>query len=189
MLKFLKRLYILTIMLAASWPVASSAAEISDFEFEKRFVTPQTGLELKGVGLLRYLGFFKAYAGAFYLEEGIGIEQALADRAKRLEVEYLRAFEGEDIARATMAMIEKNADNQTIERIRQQIEYHNSLYVDVQPGDRYALTYVPGIGTELSLNGEPRGVIDGAEFASVLFSVWIGQNPIDKGFKRQILGI
>jgi hypothetical protein len=178
---------IFVIIILAIHPPAS-ATELGNFEFENRIETPYTDLERKGVGLLRYLGFFKAYAAAFYLEEGIEVEQALADRAKRLEVEYLRAFDSEDIGRATLAMIEKNADAETIERIRQQIEHHNSLYVDVQPGDRYALTYVPGKGTELTLNGEPRGVIDGAEFASVLFSVWIGQNPIDKGFKRQLLG-
>jgi hypothetical protein len=62
------------------------------------------------------------------------------------------------------------------------------LYVDVQPGDRYSLTYIPGRGTELALNGEPRGVIEGAEFAAALFSIWIGREPIDKSFKNQILG-
>jgi hypothetical protein len=113
----------------------------------------------------------------------------LADRAKRIEVEYLRSFKGEDFGPATVKMMEKNVDKTTIEKLRQQIDYHNSLYEDVEPGDRYALTYIPGRGTELSLNGKPKGIIEGADFANALFSIWIGQQPIDESFKRQILGL
>ena len=170
-------------------PLAAGAVEIADIKFEKQFRAPETGLELRGVGLLRYLGVFKAYAGAFYLEEGAPINEALADRAKRIEVEYLRSFKGEDFGPATVKMMEKNVDKATIERLRQQIDYHNSLYEDVGPGDRYALTYIPGRGTELALNGEPKGVIEGADFATALFSIWIGQKPIDESFKQQITGL
>jgi len=170
-------------------PLAIRAAEIADIKFEKQYNAPETGLELKGVGLLRYLGLFNVYAGAFYLEKGASINDALTDRAKRLEVEYLRAFKGEDFGPATVEMMEKNVDKATMERLRQQINYHNSLYEDVGPGDRYALTYIPGRGTELALNGEPKGVIEGADFATALFSIWIGQEPIDKSFKQQIMGL
>ncbi|MGA9236977.1 MAG: chalcone isomerase family protein [Desulfobacterales bacterium] len=170
-------------------PLAVRAAEIADIKFEKQYNAPETGLELKGVGLLRYLGLFKVYAGAFYLEKGAPINDALSDRAKRIEVEYLRAFKGEDFGPATVEMMEKNVDKATIEKLHQQIDYHNSLYEDVGPGDRYALTYIPGRGTELALNGEPKGVIEGADFATALFSIWIGQEPIDESFKRQIMGL
>ena len=84
--------------------------------------------------------------------------------------------------------IEKNVDSKTFERLRSRIEYHNSLYEDVQPGDRYSLTYVPGKGTELSLNGEPKGLIEGGDFAAAVFSIWLGPKPISKSFKQQILG-
>jgi hypothetical protein len=177
------------ISIALILPLSAGAVEIDDIKFEKQFRASETGLEIKGVGLLRYLGVFKAYAGAFYLEEGAPINQALADRAKRIEVEYLRSFKGEDFGPATVKMMEKNVDKTTIEKLRQQIDYHNSLYEDVEPGDRYALTYIPGRGTELSLNGKPKGIIEGADFANALFSIWIGQQPIDESFKRQILGL
>ncbi len=170
-------------------PLAAGAAELGEIKFENRYKAPETGLELRGVGLLRYLGVFKAYAGAFYLEEGAPINQALADRAKRIEVEYFRSFKGEDFGPATVEMMEKNVDKATIERLRQQIDHHNSLYEDVGPGDRYALTYIPGRGTELALNGEPKGIIEGADFATALFSIWIGQKPIDESFKQQIMGL
>jgi hypothetical protein len=170
-------------------PLAAGAAEIADIKFEKQYTAPETALELKGVGLLRYLGLFKVYAGAFYLEEGTPTNEALTDRAKRLEVEYLRSFKGEEFGPATVEMMKKNVDKATIERLRQQIDHHNSLYEDVGPGDRYALTYIPGKGTELALNGEPKGIVEGADFATALFSIWIGQEPIDETFKHQIMGL
>ena len=170
-------------------PMVAAASDIDNIKFETGFQTSETELELKGVGLLRYLGLIKAYAGAFYLEEGIPVDEALSDNAKRIEVEYFRPFKGKDFGPATIKMMEKNVDKEIIAKLRAQIDYHNSLYEDIKPGDRYALTYIPGKGTELALNGEPKGIVEGSEFASALFSIWIGSRPIDESFKRQILGL
>ena len=79
-------------------------------------------------------------------------------------------------------------DQDTYERLRPRIDYHNSLYQDVAPGDRYSLTYVPGKGTVLALNGEPKGTVEGADFASAIFSIWLGPEPISESFKKQIMG-
>jgi hypothetical protein len=57
----------------------------------------------------------------------------------------------------------------------------------VEPGDRYTLTYAPGWGTELALNGEPLGRIAGPDFASAVFSIWLGDEPMDKPLKRRLL--
>ena len=63
-------------------------------------------LNLIGVGLLRYWGF-KAYTGAFYLEEGTPINDALSDTAKRIELEYFRSIKGKDFGPATNKSIVK----------------------------------------------------------------------------------
>ena len=164
-------------------------SEIEGILFEKTYETDGVKLRIQGTGLLKYLGFIKAYVGALYLEEGSSIKDVLSDKPIRLEVEYFHAFKGEDFGITTNKMIAKNTDAQTLERIRPQIDYHNSLYEDVQPGDRYSLTYIPGRGTELALNGKPKGIIKGAEFASALFSMWLGEFPMNKPFKEQLLGV
>jgi hypothetical protein len=163
------------------------AAEVAGIHYRDSFLVDNTKLRLTGVGLLRYWGF-KAYTGAFYLQKGIPIDDVLADRAKRIELEYFRSIKGEDFGPATNKSIAKNVDAKTFERLRPQIEFHNSLYEDVQPGDRYSLTYIPGKGTELALNGETKGLIEGADFAAAVFSIWLGPKPISESFKRQILG-
>ena len=170
-------------------PSNVKGAEIEGIYFEDNYEREGIRLEIKGTGLLRYLGFIKAYVGALYLEEGSSSEEILSDKPKRLEVEYFHSLKGEDFGLTTNKVIAKNTDAQTLQRIRPRINYHNSLYEDVQPGDRYSLTYIPGRGTELALNGETKGMIKGADFASALFAMWLGEFPMNKPFKEQLLGI
>ena len=164
-----------------------NAAEIEGILFKDSYIAESTRLRLTGVGLLRYWGF-KAYVGALYLEEGVSIGEVMSDTAKRIELEYFRSIKGKDFGPATNKSIAKNVDSKTFDRLRPQIKFHNSLYQDVKPGDRYALTYVPGRGTELALNGEPKGIIEGAEFAAAIFSIWLGPKPMNEAFKKQLLG-
>ncbi len=117
------------------------------------------------------------------------LDGVLSDTAKRLELEYFHAIKGQDFGKATRKVIARNVDADTFERLEPHIDALNALYEDVQPGDRYAITYVPGIGTELSLNGMSKGVIEGAEFASVLYGMWIGPTPINRSFQQQLMGL
>ena len=165
-----------------------NAAEIEGIQFNNTYVAENTILRLTGVGMLRYWGF-KAYVGAFYLEEGAAVDDFRSDTAKRIELEYFRSIKGKDFGPATDKSIAKNVDAAAYDRLRHRIDYHNSLYEDVRPGDRYSLTYIPGRGTELALNGEPKGIIEGADFAAAVFSIWLGSKPINTSFKKQILGL
>jgi hypothetical protein len=185
--------YIVIVALIIVAPVTAKlalpthAAEVEGIYYDERYMVDNLKLRLIGVGLLRYWGF-KAYTGAFYLEDGVLINDALSDAAKRIELKYFRSIKGKDFGPATNKSIAKNVDTKTFERLRSRIDYHNSLYEDVEPGDRYSLTYVPGKGTELALNGESKGTIEGPDFAAAVFSIWLGPEPISKSFKQQILG-
>jgi hypothetical protein len=165
------------------------AAELEGIQFANRYPLQDTSLELRGSGLLRVMVFAKVYVAALYLPKDIDAKLALSDVPKRLEVEYLRSIAGEDFGPATLKKISENVDPQTYERLLPRIEYHNSLYQDVQPGDRYALTYIPAKGTELTLNGKPKGTVEGADFAAALFSIWLGPKPISESLKKELLDL
>ena len=167
----------------------SANTRVSGVPFADAITLDAKQLEMTGGGILRYMRVFKVYAAAFYLESGASTDDVLGDTAKRFEVSYLRSFEGDDFANATYQALAKSIPSDEIERLRPRIDYHNSLYEDVQPGDRYSVTYIPGRGTELARNGKPVGVIEGADFAAALFSIWVGENPIDTKFREQLLGI
>ena len=167
----------------------AEAAEIEGINFDDRYTVADTSLRLRGTGLLRVMVFAKIYVAALYLPEDYPSKQALSDVPKRLEVEYLRSIAGKDFGLATNKKISENVDSQTLKRLQPRLDYHNSLYQDVQAGDRYALTYIPGKGTELTLNGEPKGTIEGADFAAALFSIWLGPQPISESLKKDLLDL
>jgi len=61
-------------------------------------------------------------------------------------------------------------------------------FVDLNPGDRYSLSYIPGKGTKFYYNGKLQGVIPGKEFGRSLFAVWIGNKPFCSHLRYEILG-
>ena len=186
-LKITSWLALIPILIFLTVPV--SAAKVPDVSFPDRYATDNMELKIRGTGVLRYMVFVKAYAGVLYLPEDVRSDDALSEVPKRLEVEYFHAIKGKDFGPATRKMIAENVDDLTYQRLEPKIELHSRMYEDVKPGDRYSLTYIPGKGTELALNGEPKGTIEGSEFAAALFSIWLGDKPIDKSFKKQILGL
>ena len=178
------------VMLTLAIPTASAAnTSTSGIPFDDVVIQDRMTLKLTGTAMLRYMRVFKVYTAAFYLETGASIDEVLGDTAKRFEVSYLRSFGGEDFGQATYQALRDSIPESEIERLRPRIDYHNSLYEAVAPGDRYSLTYIPGKGTELARNGEVVGVIEGADFAAALFSIWVGENPIDRKFRQELLGV
>lgn len=165
-----------------------SGAQIENVYFEDHAIVDDTRMSIRGTGLFRYLGVIKAYVGALYVEDGKLTEDVLADTAKRLELEYFHAIKGKDFGPAINKLIARNTDAKTMAKLQSRIEKHNAMYKNVKPGDRYSLTYIPGKGTELALNGKPIGLIKGADFALAIYAMWLGQKPVNRSFKRQLLG-
>ena len=166
---------------------ASYVAEIEGVTFADRYQAGETPLVLNGVGLLRYRVFIKAYVGALYLGEGVRPEAVLSDVPKRLELEYFWSIAGPDFGKAAEKVLTDNFPPTILAPLRSRLDRLNALYQDVKPGDRYALTYLPGVGMELALNGTPKGTIEGADFAAAYFAIWLGKKPIDISMKVQLL--
>ena len=162
------------------------AVTIEDVTFADTYDAGQTKLVLHGAGVLRRY-VWKGYVAALYLEDGATPETVLSDIPKRLELEYFRSIEGPDFGKAADKVLAENFPGEVIAPLRERLDRINRFYRDVKPGDRYALTYLPRRGTELSYNGKPLVLIEGADFASAYFAIWLGRNPIDKPLKEQLL--
>jgi hypothetical protein len=181
------RAIVVTLLLITSAPRSSTAAEIEGVHFADQYRRDDVTLPLRCVGLLRYKVLFKGYVAGLYLGDGVAADQALADVPKRLELSYFWSIKGADFGEAGDAILARNLDPEALQRLRPRLEQINALYESVKPSDRYALTYVPGIGTELSLNGRRKGVIPGADFAAAYFRIWLGDDAIDLALRDQLL--
>jgi len=179
---------VMAILGAASIAAQASAKEIEGVRFADEIRAGATALRLNDVGLMRYRYVIKAYVAALYLGDGAPSPDPLADVPKRLEIEYFYAIQAPGFVNATNQGIADNVPPETLAALRPRIDELNALYRDVQPGDRYTLTYLPGTGTELALNGTPLGTIEGADFAAAVFAIWLGPRAIDASLKAQLLG-
>ena len=164
----------------------AEAKRLDDVTFQPEYRIDGTRFVFQGAGLIKHL-IFTVNATALYLPERTDAEDLLADIPKRLEFEYFHKIKAKDFVKLTNKWIAENNDAETIKRLQPQIDRFNALYKDVRPGDRYAITYQPGKGTELALNGKVQGVIGGADFAQALFSIWLGPKPVSKSLKLALL--
>jgi hypothetical protein len=174
----------LAVLLVAA---SSEAAEIEGVEFDQRVKAGERVLALQSVGLLRYRIFFKGYVAALYLEEGTPPEKVLENVPKRLELEYFWSIDGDKFGPVAESALERNLDAESFERLRPRVEALHEKYQDVEPGDRYALTYLPEEGTELARNGVRLALVPGEDFARAYFGIWLGEAPLDRGLRDRLL--
>ncbi len=183
-----KRVFFILFLVAFWAGVSAASVAVEGVLFPRDIEVGNTRMALQGYGLLRYMIFVKAYVGAFYVDELSKEQDVLGPVAKRLELEYFHAVTSEDIARATRRKIADNISVEEAALLQPRIDRFAALYRDVEPGDRYALTYIPDAGTELALNGEPLGVIPGDDFQRAVFAIWLGPFPIDRKFRQSLMG-
>ena len=179
--------FLLVTFLSFSVPEVAHALTVENITFADSTTIGGKPVPLRNAALLRYLKFIKAYLAALYLPEGVKAEDVLADVPKRLEISYLVSIKGPDFDKGAAPVLERNQTPAERARLQGRIDRINAAYKDVKSGDRYSLTYLPGRGTELALNGTPLIVIEGADFAAAYFGIWLGREPIDEKLKRDLL--
>lgn len=165
------------------------SSEIEGVRFEPQVEAGDHTLVLRSLGLLRYRAVFKGYVAALYAEQGVAPEDILGDVPKRLELEYFWAIDGAKFGPAAETVLRRTLDPAAFARLAPELERLHRAYEDVAPGDRYALTYLPGRGLELARNGVPKVVVRGAELAAAYFGLWLGSQPLDDALRDQLLSL
>jgi hypothetical protein len=190
MLKRIQVQVILATLLALTLasPPGAGARLIEGVYFKPRVMASGIPMVLNGVGLKKLWQVVKVSVAALYLGEGVSPSSVLTNVPKRLEIEYFHAISAKDFATLTEKLLKQNADPSNISRLQSRLDRLNALYRDVQPGYRYALTYVPEEGTTLALNGVDLGTIEGEDFAAAVFSMWLGPRPLSNALKGELLG-
>lgn len=184
-LRFIARTLLFALLIVQ--PIKVEALTVEGVTFQESVSIHNKQIPIRGAALLRWLNIFKVYVAALYLPESDATNDALTDIPKRLEISYLVSIPGPDFGKGAEAILERNNSPEVLARLRGRIDQLNAVYRDVKPGDRYALTYFPGQGTELSYNGRPLITIQGADFAAAYFGIWLGKDPIDLKMRGQLI--
>jgi hypothetical protein len=145
-------------------------------------------LPLRGTSRLVWMRIVTVYDAALYLPAEVPRTDSLTDVPKRLDLRYHVSIKAKKFGESAETYLEKNVTPEALARLRPRIEQINRLYRDVKEGDRYTLSYAPGNGTTLSLNNEPLGTIEGADFAAAYYTIWLGANPISDSMRDELTG-
>lgn len=144
-------------------------------------------LPLCGQGLLEWAGFLDIYTAAFYLDaEALERWPAIKGSAA-LEILYDYGFKATELAEGADAILKKQLAPEALSSLTTQIGLLHGVYQDVEPGDRYRLSYTPEIGSRLELNGKLLVTVPGEEFANAYFGIWLGDKGIDSELAEELL--
>jgi hypothetical protein len=149
--------------------------------------TLSDGWLLKGRAVKKFLTF-RVVTVELYTLGTVAAENVLEDVSKKIVVNYHVNIPKHELDRATIKGIERNVNTQELKKLFDRVEQINSYYPSVKAADQIIITYLPQVGTRVDVNGTFKGIVPGKDFAKAFFAIWIGENPVDKQAKRQLLG-
>ena len=186
------RLAAAALVLLLSTPACGT--EIEGIELPQRVqLGPGPPLVLNGAGV-RVRLIFKVYVAALYLPEKTQDGEAIlrSDRPKRFVMYLLRDLSAEQLNAAINDALRETLTPEERQPLDARMTRFSAVFDamrEVREGTRIALDYLPRSGTVVSINGDEKDRIPGADFNQALMRVWIGERPRDPELRNALLGI
>ena len=187
----MKKQIVTVILCFLSW--LAQAAEIEGIKLaEKARQADGPELVLNGAGL-RTRVVFKVYVSALYLQQKRSAPDAIFSDAgpKRVALHLLREITADQLFSALNDGLKANHSPEQLAKIELQTREFEAIFKktpNAKTGDVILLDYLPGAGTRVTVNGDAKGNIAGAEFYTALLRVWLGDKPAEAGLKKAMLG-
>ncbi len=147
-------------------------------------------LVLNGMGLREATWLdIDVYVAGLYVEHVSSNPQVLinSDEVKRLVMRFVRDVDHDKIVEAWHEGFAGNA-TVAVAKLKPYIDRLDSWTPSFSDGDTLTFTYVPGTGVTVEYNGKVKGVINDADFARSLFSIWLGKKPPTGDLRKGLLG-
>ncbi len=146
-------------------------------------------LVLNGAGIRKKL-FIKVYVGGLYLTAKQNNATAImaSDTERRMVMHLVFSVSKSQISEAWEEGLEGNTPNASAE-VKNNFKTLASWMEDINKGKEIVLTYVPGSGTIVEVNGVAKGTLAGKATADAILATWIGPKPgPGEDFKDAVLG-
>lgn len=180
----------LSVLLIGLLPMVLAAKTLEGVDIPEQVKVGGTELVLNGAGI-REKFFFDIYVAALYLpEKSAKAEQILqADRPWRLSMDFLYSeVEKKKLDKGWEEGFEDNVPKADRTALQKDLNQFKSMFSTMHKGDRAVLDYMPGKGVSVTVKGEEKGVVAGADFARALLSIWLGSDPVTGSLKKALLG-
>jgi len=93
-------------------------------------------------------------------------------------------MQANDFQRNGFQLMARNIGEEKAKSFTRELAAFNKLYQDVKAGQRYTITFLPGKGLEMALDGQILGLVLGDAFGSAYLSIWLGPDPVSKGLQE-----
>ncbi len=179
-----------SLLLAAGWFATPRAETAPSAALATRAASggasaPLAQLRAAGSGTYRYWGF-DVYQASLWVEPGF--ESALLARQRyALELQYLRAFKGRDIAQRSLDEM-RRLDAIPDAQARNWLEAMQAAFPDVAAGDRLLGVHLPGRGAQFFHNGRLTAEIADAGFARLFFGIWLSEQTSAPRLRAALFG-
>jgi len=170
-------------------PAIASAGSLADVSMDDKVTVNGQTLVLNGMGLRKKF-FIKVYVGGLYLQAKSSNPAAIlgADTPRRMVMHFLYSVSKDQMCEAWDEGLEANSPNASAE-VKNGFKTLCSWMEPIPKGNRLVLTYVPGAGTTVEVNGKSKGTLPGKATADAIVSTWIGPKPaMGDDFKNAVLG-
>lgn len=145
-------------------------------------------LTLRGVSTFRYWGL-RVYTGALYIPASeTSSDTILGETPKKLVLRYHRSVTVDQFVEKSEETLEKHPQLSLI-KLRPFLSQMKSMYVPVEDGDAYAITYNPALRElRLFFNERLLGTITDPGFARAYFGIWVSDYSVSEKFTDELLG-
>lgn len=171
---------------------ATEARQLDDVTLPDKVTLEGTDVELQLNGMgYRTKFVFDIYVGALYTESSVKTRDAVQalNGPKRVVMHMVYdEVERKKITDGWNDGFEENNSDEHLAKLQSRIKTFNSYFPDLKKGDVLFYDYIPATGTRVIINGEEKGVIEGADFYAALLDIWLGEEPADDDLKEAMLG-
>jgi len=181
-----------TLLLTILYVAAIGARQLGNVSLPDKVTLKDTEVELQLNGMgYRSKFFVKVYVAALYTESKAGSRDAVLALTgpKRVVMHFVYdEVSHEKMSDAWHEGLEDNNSEEQLKKLQTRLKTFVSYFPDLKADDVVLLDYIPASGTHVILNGEEKGVIEGADFYRALLDVWLGDEPADSDLKEALLG-
>ncbi len=184
-----RRTTLLAAVLAAGLALPAGALEIEGVKLPDTLTVGGKELRLNGAGL-RKKWIVKVYVGGLYLEAPSHDAEAIAtsDAPKAVRMVFLREVTVYQMMNAFRDGFNENYSEEEAKALKAKLRPAEKALVELQKGSVLLVSYVPGQGSTVQVEGHEPVTIPGREFGEAIFRNWIGKKPADGDLKKGMLG-
>lgn len=137
-----------------------------------------------GSARLRFFGF-DVYDSRLWVAPGFKAAQ-FEQHGLALELSYLRALSGRDIAERSLKEMKRAGDLSAAQSQRWLAALQDAI-PDVKAGDRITGLHTPSVGARFWHNGQPRPAVRDPEFSRLFFGIWLSSATSEPQLRSGLL--